>query len=131
MGYDQSVQKLTETDGHTNQGGCKAESNPDNININTIYAIISRISFEQEDIMAEARQVEADAATYLDQISRYFITRGKIISKIAKYPHVVSFGETKCQLSQFVCYLITWTFHTIYSQYIFSCYWTSSVMNDT
>ncbi len=43
----------------------------------------------QEDIMAEARQVEADAATYLDQISRYFITRGKIISKIAKYPHVV------------------------------------------
>lgn len=47
--------------------------------------------------MAESRQVEADAATYLDQISRYFITRGKIISKIAKYPHVVSI-VLLCQL---------------------------------
>ena len=39
--------------------------------------------------MAEARQVETDAATYLDQVSRYYISRAKIISKIAKYPHVV------------------------------------------
>ncbi len=40
--------------------------------------------------MAEARQVESEAATFLDQISRYFMTRGKIIGRIAKYPHVVS-----------------------------------------
>ncbi len=40
--------------------------------------------------MAEARQVESDAATFLDQISRYFLTRAKIVSKVAKYPHVVS-----------------------------------------
>ena len=39
--------------------------------------------------MAEARQIESEAATYLDQISRYYLTRGKIVSKVAKYPHVV------------------------------------------
>ena len=54
-------------------------------------------TYFQEDIMAEARQVEADAATYLDQISRYFITRGKIISKVAKYPHVVSVHVNRCK----------------------------------
>lgn len=54
----------------------------------------------QEDIMAEARQVEADAATYLDQISRYFITRGKIISKVAKYPHVEDYRRTIKELDE-------------------------------
>lgn len=39
--------------------------------------------------MSEARQIETEAASYLDQISRYFLTRGKIVSKVAKYPHVV------------------------------------------
>jgi len=44
----------------------------------------------QEETLGEARQVESDAATYLDQISRYFISRGKLVSKVAKYPHIVS-----------------------------------------
>ncbi len=43
----------------------------------------------QEETLNEARQVEADAATYLDQVSRYFLTRGKLVTKVAKYPHVV------------------------------------------
>ena len=44
----------------------------------------------QEETMGEARQVETEAATYLDQVSRYFISRAKLISKVAKYPHIVS-----------------------------------------
>ena len=44
----------------------------------------------QEDTLSELRQVESEAAAYLDQISRYYITRGKLVSKVAKYPHVVS-----------------------------------------
>jgi len=39
--------------------------------------------------MSEARQVESEAATYLEQITRYFLTRAKIVTKVAKYPHVV------------------------------------------
>lgn len=42
----------------------------------------------QEDTLAELRQVESEAASFLDQISRYFVTRGKMITKVAKYPHV-------------------------------------------
>jgi len=42
----------------------------------------------QEDALGELRQVEAECATYLDQLSRYFLTRGKMISKIIKYPSI-------------------------------------------
>ena len=36
----------------------------------------------QEDILGEFRTVEAEAAAFYEQISRYFLTRGKIISKV-------------------------------------------------
>jgi len=42
----------------------------------------------QEDALAELRQVEAECATYLDQLSRYFLTRGKMLSKVVKYPAI-------------------------------------------
>lgn len=54
----------------------------------------------QEDTMAEARQVESEAATYLDQISRYFMTRAKVISKVAKYPHVDDYRLTVKELDE-------------------------------
>ena len=44
----------------------------------------------QEEALAEVRAVETEAATYFDQVSRYYMSRGKIVAKIAKYPHVVS-----------------------------------------
>ncbi|XP_057897910.1 proteasome activator complex subunit 3 isoform X2 [Melospiza georgiana] len=37
----------------------------------------------QEETVAELRTVESEAASYLDQISRYYITRAKLVSKIA------------------------------------------------
>ena len=36
----------------------------------------------QEDMLAEIRSVESEAAAFFDQISRYFITRGKIVTKV-------------------------------------------------
>ena len=44
----------------------------------------------QEDTLGEARQVETDSASFLDQMSRYYSVRAKVCSKIAKYPHLVS-----------------------------------------
>lgn len=44
----------------------------------------------QEETLTEIRTVEAEAAAYFDQMSRYFLSRARIITKIAKYPHVVS-----------------------------------------
>ncbi|CAB3402627.1 unnamed protein product [Caenorhabditis bovis] len=42
----------------------------------------------QEEALAEVRNVESESASFLDQMSRYFTSRAKLITKIAKYPHV-------------------------------------------
>nr|UCK81619.1 proteasome activator complex subunit 3 [Arenicola marina] len=54
----------------------------------------------QEDVLAESRQVESEAATFLDQISRYFLTRAKIVSKVAKYPHVTDYRRSVTELDE-------------------------------
>ncbi|KAG7459627.1 hypothetical protein MATL_G00212740 [Megalops atlanticus] len=48
----------------------------------------------QEETVAELRTVEGEAASYLDQISRYYITRAKLVSKIGKYPHVEDYRRS-------------------------------------
>jgi len=59
--------------------------------------------------VAELRTVESEAASYLDQISRYYITRAKLVSKIVKYPHVVGSAAAGARgprlLSNAVCCL--------------------------
>jgi len=54
----------------------------------------------QEETLAEIRTVESDGAAFFDQISRYFMTRGKIISKVAKYPHVDDYRRTIQELDE-------------------------------
>jgi len=54
----------------------------------------------QEDTLGEIRTVEAEAATFYEQISRYFLTRGKIISKVAKYPHVEDYRQFIFELDE-------------------------------
>jgi len=54
----------------------------------------------QEDTLAEIRTVESEAAAFFDQISRYFITRGKIVTKVTKYPHVEDYRVTVEELDE-------------------------------
>jgi proteasome activator subunit 3 (PA28 gamma) len=54
----------------------------------------------QEDTLGEIRTVESEAAAYFDQISRYFLSRGKIVAKIAKYPHVEDFRRTLAEIDE-------------------------------
>ncbi|ESN93698.1 hypothetical protein HELRODRAFT_186068 [Helobdella robusta] len=54
----------------------------------------------QEDSITEARQVETEAAACLDQVSRYFLMRGKIVSKVAKYPHVDDYRRAVQELDE-------------------------------
>uniref|UniRef100_A0A914CNC5 Proteasome activator complex subunit 3 n=1 Tax=Acrobeloides nanus TaxID=290746 RepID=A0A914CNC5_9BILA len=42
----------------------------------------------QEEALNEVRTVEAEAASFLDQMSRYFVSRARLVTKVAKYPHV-------------------------------------------
>lgn len=36
----------------------------------------------QEDTLAEIQQVEVEATNYLDQVSRYYAARGKLVTKV-------------------------------------------------
>jgi len=54
----------------------------------------------QEDTLGEIRQVESDGCSYLDAISSYHLNRGKVITKIAKYPHVEDFRQTVIEMDE-------------------------------
>ncbi|RUS84773.1 hypothetical protein EGW08_007457 [Elysia chlorotica] len=54
----------------------------------------------QEDVVSEARQVESEASAYLDQISRYYLQRARIITKIAKYPHIDDYRQSIKEFDQ-------------------------------
>lgn len=54
----------------------------------------------QEDTLAEIQSVESEAATFFDQISRYFVSRGKIVSKVAKYPHIADYRQAVEELDE-------------------------------
>lgn len=42
----------------------------------------------QEETLAEVRFVNSEAAAYYENLSRYYLTRAKLVSKVAKYPHI-------------------------------------------
>lgn len=48
----------------------------------------------QEECLKEVSSAETEAALYLDQPSRYYLSRAKMIVKLAKYPHVEDYRKT-------------------------------------
>lgn len=54
----------------------------------------------QEDVLAEIRASEGEAAAYYDQISRYFTVRGKTISRVAHYPHIDDYRRAIKELDE-------------------------------
>jgi len=54
----------------------------------------------QEETLGELRSVESESASFLDQISKYFLTRGQIIAKAAKYPHVGDYRQFVIELDE-------------------------------
>jgi len=54
----------------------------------------------QEDTLAEIQSVETEAAAFFDQISRYFISRAKVVSKVAKYPHIEDYRRAVQELDE-------------------------------
>lgn len=54
----------------------------------------------QEDTLAEIQAVESEAAAFFDQISRYFLSRAKVVSKVAKYPHIEDYRRAVIELDE-------------------------------
>lgn len=58
----------------------------------------------QEETLGEIQSVETEAAAFFDQISRYFISRAKVVSKVAKYPHLDDYRRAVQVTSAFIYY---------------------------
>lgn len=56
----------------------------------------------QEDTLAEVQSVESEAAAFFDQISRYFISRGKLMETINFYADIILFCSLKFVVKVFV-----------------------------
>lgn len=46
----------------------------------------------QEDTLAEIQQVEVEATNYLEQVSRYYASRGKLITKVSVIVRDIKYG---------------------------------------
>ncbi|XP_003741715.1 proteasome activator complex subunit 3 [Galendromus occidentalis] len=54
----------------------------------------------QEECLKEVSSAESEAALYLDQPARYYMSRAKMIVKLAKYPHVEDYRKTIEELDE-------------------------------
>ncbi|TKR75958.1 hypothetical protein L596_017176 [Steinernema carpocapsae] len=54
----------------------------------------------QEETLSEVRTVESEAASFLDQMSRYFVSRARLVTKVAKYPHVDDYRRAIMDLDE-------------------------------
>uniref|UniRef100_A0A1I8A5G0 Proteasome activator complex subunit 3 n=1 Tax=Steinernema glaseri TaxID=37863 RepID=A0A1I8A5G0_9BILA len=54
----------------------------------------------QEETLSEVRTVESEAASFLDQMSRYFVSRARLVTKVAKYPHVDDYRRAIIDLDE-------------------------------
>lgn len=71
--------------------------------------------------LLQVRTVEGEAASFLDQMSRYFLSRGRMVTKLAKYPHVVSrlvLDDSTQGDIYFLCSSYVMLFHTKYRNFV-------------
>ncbi|XP_050427985.1 proteasome activator complex subunit 3 isoform X2 [Adelges cooleyi] len=71
----------------------------------------------QEDTLAEIQQVEVEASNYLDQVSRYYASRAKLVSKVVKYPYIEDYRRSVEELDEKQYLSISLTMHEIRNRY--------------
>ncbi|CAF2514791.1 unnamed protein product [Rotaria sp. Silwood2] len=54
----------------------------------------------QEDSLAEVRTIETEVTQYIDLTCKYLISRGELIKKVAKYPHVEDYRRSVQSLDE-------------------------------
>lgn len=72
----------------------------------------------QEEVLNEVHRIEGDSINYLDGISRYFITRGKIVSKIAKYPYLDDYRRAVQEVDEKEYLTLLFSVNDIKSHYL-------------
>ncbi|CAF2122108.1 unnamed protein product [Rotaria magnacalcarata] len=54
----------------------------------------------QEDSLAEVRTIETEVTQYIDLTCKYLISRGELIKKVVKYPHVEDYRRSVQSLDE-------------------------------
>jgi len=72
----------------------------------------------QEEVLNEVHRIQTESMNYLDAISRYFITRAKIISKVAKYPYVDDYNRAVREVDEKEYLNIQFSINEIRSHYM-------------
>jgi len=72
----------------------------------------------QEEVLNEVHRIQTESMNYLDAISRYFITRAKIISKVAKYPYVDDYNRAVKEVDEKEYLNIQFSINEIRSHYM-------------
>lgn len=72
----------------------------------------------QEEVLNEVHRIQTESVNYLDAISRYFITRAKIISKVAKYPFVDDYSRAVKEVDEKEYLNIQFSINEIRSHYM-------------
>lgn len=72
----------------------------------------------QEDTVSELQTVESEAASFLDEISKYYVVRAKLVSKIAKYPHVEDYCRSVVEMDEREYISLRFTVLELRDQYV-------------
>jgi len=72
----------------------------------------------QEEVLIEVHRIQTESITYLDAISRYFITRAKIVSKVVKYPFVDDYTRSVKEVDEKEYLNIQFSMNEIRSHYM-------------
>ncbi|XP_003747602.1 proteasome activator complex subunit 3 [Galendromus occidentalis] len=54
----------------------------------------------QESCLDQVSGVQKDSASYIDEVTRYYLTRAKAVSKVTRYPRVEDFRRTVLEVDQ-------------------------------
>jgi len=72
----------------------------------------------QEEVLNEVHRIQTESINYLDTISRYFITRAKIVSKVAKYPFLDDYRRAVKEVDEKEFLNIQFSINEIRSHYM-------------
>jgi len=72
----------------------------------------------QEEVLNEVHRIQTESINYLDTISRYFITRAKIVSKVAKYPFLDDYRRAVKEVDEKEYMNIQFSINEIRSHYM-------------
>lgn len=72
----------------------------------------------QEEVLNEVHRIQTESINYLDAISRYFITRAKIVSKVVKYPFVDDYTRAVKEVDEKEYLNIQFSMNEIRSHYM-------------